>query len=273
MALLKKDINTECHTSLKKTARHFLKLIFIAIAPLAIISVLSASADEADLSLFNEIIKANMGIISIDAEIVQYITTPDHSKEIFKGRYKADNQGRFRIDYTAPSKQTVLNNGRALYWYFPDDNILYILENGNAGRKDLKVNPLQEFLNKNLSNQFKVIYRGKHFYGFFKTAHEFIVKDNKNELNFNIRVDAKTKMLISKIITNITGQEIIKEIYENHKKIKNIFFPSTIDIYARTDKGITRNTTEYSKIRLNYSVPDSLFEKKFPENAKKKYLR
>jgi outer membrane lipoprotein-sorting protein len=258
--------------------RIFTKYIFIKfffISPLIIITIFYSelSASDADLSLFNEIIEANTGIKSIDAEIVQYINTPEHSKEVFKGRYIADNKGRFRIDYSAPFKQIVLNDGRVLYWYFPEDNILYIIGNDKANQKEPKVNPLQEFKNKEFEKQFKVNYRGKHFYGFFNTSHEFIVKDVKNELNFEIRVDAKNKVLLSKIVTNSAGQEIIKEIYGSYEKIKDTFFPARIDIYARTDKGVTRNTTEYSNIRLNYSVSESQFQIKFPENAKRKYLQ
>jgi outer membrane lipoprotein-sorting protein len=255
--------------------KHTLRFKFTIIVSLIIIynfySTLKAA--ESDLSLFNEIIEANTGIKSIDAEITQYINTPEHSGEVYKGRYVADDKGRFRIDYTIPSRQFVLNNGRSLFWYFPEDNILFIIGNDKANQKEPKVNPLREFKNKEFGNQFKVNYKGKHFYGFFNSAHKYIVKDIKNELNFEIRVDAKNKLLLSKIVTNSAGQEIIKEIYESYEKIKDTFFPARIDIFARTENGITRNTTEYSNIRLNYSVSENLFQIKFPDNVKKKYLQ
>jgi outer membrane lipoprotein-sorting protein len=248
--------------------------LFIII-PSIIINILYTdlfSADS-DPALFNEIIEANTGIKSIDAEIIQYINTPEHSREVYKGKYIADDKGRFRIDYTVPSKQIVLNNGRFIYWFFPYENILYIIGNDKAGQKELKVNPLQEFKSMEFEKQFKVIYKGKHFYGFFNTAYEYLVMDVKNELNFQIRVDSKNKVLLSKIVTNSAGQEIIRELYESYEKINGAFFPARIDIHARTEKGITRNTTEYSNIRLNYSVSENIFQIKFPDNAKKKYLQ
>jgi outer membrane lipoprotein-sorting protein len=277
MGIFKKFKWTGYYSRLQKINRSYqfklINLFFLTLLIIIDIPYAALSATESDLSLFNEIIKANTGIKSIDAEIVQYINTPEHSKEVFRGRYIADNNGRFRIDYTAPSRQIVLNNGYALYWFFPDDNILYIIGNDKKNQKELKVNPLQEFQNKEFDKQFKVTYEGKHFYGFFNTSHEFDIKDIKNELNFKIQVDAKNKTLLSKIVTNSAEQEIIKEIYGSYEKIKDIFFPARVDIYARTDKGVTKNTTEYSNIRLNYSVSDSLFQIKFPENVKKKYLQ
>ncbi|MFH0976131.1 MAG: DUF4292 domain-containing protein [Spirochaetota bacterium] len=232
----------------------------------------ASSAEETSPLPFSEIIEANTGIRSIDAEIVQHVNTPEHGREVFKGRYIADDRGRFRIDYTAPSKQIVLNNGASLYWYFHDDNVLYIIGN-NAVPNKPKINPLQEFKQNESGNQFKINYMGKHFYGFFNSAHQYIVDDVKNKLSFNIMIDAKNKALLSKIITDSAGVEIMKEIYEDYKKIKNINFPSRIDIYARTDKGITRNITIYSGIRLNYSVDEKLFKAAFPADAKKKYLQ
>ncbi len=246
--------------------------IFISLIIVNILYTASSAADT-DLALFKEIIDANTGIRSIDAEIIQYINTPEHSREVYKGRYIADDKGRFRIDYNIPSRQVVLNTGKSVYWFFPGDNILYIIGNEKAAPKEPKVNPLQEFKNREFENQFKVNYRGKRFYGFFNTAYEFRIEDIKNELNFEIRVDPKNKVLLSKIVTNRSGQEIIRELYENYKNIKDTFFPARVDVFARTGEGITRNTTEYSNIRLNYSVPENIFHIKFPENVKKKYLQ
>ena len=79
-------------------------------------------------------------------------------------------------------------------------------------------------------------------------------------------------MLLAKIVKNNLGQEIMKEIYGNYEKFKNIYFPKRIDVYARTDKGITRNTTKYYNIRLNYFLPNKIFNIRFPENVKKRYL-
>lgn len=229
-------------------------------------------ASEQNLTLFNEIIKANTGIKSLDAKIIQHIDTAEHSREVFAGRYIADNSGRFKIEYTSPSKQTVLNNGQAIYWYFQDSNLLYILGREKTNHRDPKINSLQEFQNKDLSKQFKIEFLGKELYGFFKLAHKFAVKDIKNDMNFNIKVDAKSNILLSKIITNSAGVEILKEEYSNYELIKNIYFPKRIDVYARTNKGIIRNTTEYDNILLNYSVPENMFEIRFPANARKKYL-
>ncbi len=228
-------------------------------------------ADSGQL-LFSEIIEANTGIISIDAEIIQYINTPEHSREVFKGKYIADNSGRFRIDYSAPSRQIVLNDGKILHWYYPEENVLYIIGNDKTSRENPKINPLQEFRSEQFTEQFQVDYSGKHLYGFFKWAYKFIVKDRKNNLAIHIEVDSKSKVVLSKVVKDIAGAEIIKEVYDGYERIKEVYVPGQIDVYARTNTGIARNTTKYSNIRLNYTIPDTMFKMKFPKNVKKKYL-
>jgi outer membrane lipoprotein-sorting protein len=245
--------------------------VFSVFSILVFNNPLSADTNQ---NLFNEIMKVNSGIRSIDAEIVQYINTPENLREVYKGKYIADDSGRFRIDYTTPSKQIVLNDGFKLYWYYPEDNLLYLLGNDKAagGNSKPKINPLQEFQAEKFKDQFTLDYSGEHLYGFFKWSHEFIVKDIKNGLQIYIEVDSKSKVLLSKIIKNSEGAEIIKEIYTDYEKIKEIYVACQIDVYARTKTGITRNTTKYSNIRLNFFIPDSMFKMKFPDNVIKKYI-
>ena len=120
-----------------------------------------------DLSLFRQIVEENSRIKSIEADIIQYVITPEHSKEIFKGKYRADKKGRFRIDYTTPSNQIVLNDGRCIYWYYPDERLLYKIVDKEKILHRSSINPLKEF-SKDFDKNFKIHYLGKHLYGFFR---------------------------------------------------------------------------------------------------------
>ena len=58
-------------------------------------------ADETT-DLFEGIVDNYSKIKSIDARITQYISTPGKNKEKYKGRYRIDSAGYFRIDYNYP---------------------------------------------------------------------------------------------------------------------------------------------------------------------------
>jgi outer membrane lipoprotein-sorting protein len=219
--------------------------------------------------LFREIIKENSRIVSIDSEIVQYINTNGQTIEKFSGRYRAVQGGRFRIDYSEPYKQTVLNNGRSLYWYYPDINTLYEIGKDSAV-KEPKFNPLQEYMKND--KKLNVLYLGRTLYGFFNLVHFFIIKDGRRGLIVEVRVDSKKNVILEKIVKDKNGFEIIKEIYGGYELIQDIYFPSRVDVYAKTANGFTRNTTHYNNARLNTDIAENIFELILPKNVKRKVL-
>lgn len=223
-------------------------------------------------SLFKEIVEESSRIKSIDADIIQYLSTPEHSKEVYKGRYRGIASGKLRIDYTIPSTQIVLNDNNNLYWYYPKDKILYQIGRRVNLSSRLKVNPLQEFINKNFDRRFRTRYLGKHIYGFFIIAHQFVIEDCETGSIIDLWFDAKKRVILAKIVKDRYGREIMKEIYGDYKKIRNIYFPTRVDVFARTASGITRNTTTYKNVRLNYKISDKIFNIKFPEDIKRRYL-
>lgn len=254
---------------------YYRSLLFtILIFFLSALSIISKrlSAETNSPALFTEIIEANTKIKSVEADITQYISTPEHSKEVFKGKYTADNNGRFKITYNSPSRQVVINNGSNILWYYPDDNIVYTVKQDQNPKRESGINPLKEFKNKKSENDYKINYLGKHLYGFFISAYHFKINDINNKLLFDIWVNAKSKVLLAKITTNSSGIEIIKELYGDYEKINDIHFPKRIDVYARSRSGVTKNTTKYSNIKLNFSIPDTMFKIKLPQDVKRKYL-
>lgn len=226
----------------------------------------SLRADE-PLSLFRELIKESARIHTIDAEIEQHIKGPDESIELFKGRYRADSLGRFRIDYHAPYRQIVVHNGKTMHWYYPDDKLLYTF--GEEGRPvgNPGINPLHEF-SKKLATSIEVNYLGKNLYGFFIVAHHFSILVKDRNVLIDLWIDVKRRVVLSKVVLNRAGQEMLKEVYGGHKRIKGIFFPLRVDVYARTNKGITRNTTYYKNVRLNRRLKGDIFFVRFPKDVK-----
>lgn len=217
------------------------------------------------LTVLRDTVRQYKEIVTIDAFIEQSIKSPDNSLEIFKGRYRAQKSGTFRIDYSLPFPQQVLHTGRDLYWYYRDDNILYHIKNNNYNLKP-KYNPLHE-LREIFNKDFLIEYAGKHLYGFFAVAHNYIITSRKDDLIFDVWIDAKRKVVLAKIVKNRSDYEIIKELYQDYKLISGIYFPTRVDVFVRTKKGVLRNTTIYKNIKINRSLPQFLFQYSFPSNA------
>ncbi len=221
-----------------------------------------------DLSLFREIIKNNRGISSIESEITQLVSTNGNIPEQFKGRYLADDKGRFRIDYYKPETQIVIGNGRDLLWYYPKEKILYNMGRAVSGSAP-KMNPYDEF-SQNLEKRFGVEYMGTRIYSITKTAKLFLLKDRVSGVNIYLWIDKEKKVLLKKVVKDKNQRELIKEIYGNYKKIGNVYFPMKVDVTLRTPGGITRNITNYSNVRLNIKPGTRAFDIDLPADTVKK---
>ncbi len=219
--------------------------------------------------VFNQLVTESAKIKSVDCELTQYITERGSMSQ-YNGRYRVNESGFFRIDYSRPVRQLVIKNDKGLFWYFPDDRNLFVI--GERDRSHAPgVNPLDDII-KHSGDRFSVKYLGTHFYGFFNKAHHFMIQDKHKGLVFAIISDSEKKVVLEKIIKNSDGFELIKERYTRHKKINGIYFPHRVDVFARTDTGVTRNTTYYENIMLNADIPDHLFILKIPRGTVTKYI-
>jgi hypothetical protein len=248
--------------------RYFLIIFFAAI--FTVFTIDSPCAEGDGISLFRDLIRINSHVESIDAGIEQYIEEPGIEAEHFIGRFRAESAGRFRIDYNIPSRQIVLFGGATLYWYYPDDKILYKFGSGDQYANKPRINPLYDFV-ASFERDYRLIYLGKHLYGFFIPAHRFLLENMKNDLKVDIWIEIKRKVVLAKIIRS-GSIEILKEIYSGYKNTGGIDFPSRIDVYARSEKGIIRNTTIYSNIRLNGKFDSGIYYMSFPADTEMRFI-
>jgi outer membrane lipoprotein-sorting protein len=229
----------------------------------------AAPADERDL--FADIVRQNSRISSIDSEITQHIRTGNASAEVYAGRYRADAAGRFRIDYRLPSKQVVLNDGASLYWYYPNDRLLYKIGRRAGVAPAGGVNPLGEYADR-LSSRFRVRYEGRRLYGFFTPAYSFTLEDRESNVTLSIVIEVRRRVLLSRCVTDRDGVEIMKETYEGYEMHGGIPFPSRVSVTARSPRGIVSNVTNYSRVSLNTPFPPSLFKLELPPNVISKQM-
>lgn len=241
-----------------------LSMVAACAAASAVLSLAGSSIAAGDpLELFRKVVMEHARMRSVDAEITQYIQMGEGPQEIFKGRYRADSSGRFRIDYTVPSAQVVVNDGAGLYWYYPGEKLLYRIEGQGTAGHGQGPNPLREFQGK-FEERFEITSEGPRLHGFFRKAHRFRVTDTRSGLTLRILVDEKTKSVLEKVVRDRAGREILKESYSDFIRTGGIRFPGRVSVMAQGARGVTRNITLYTHVVLNRDIQPSVFRLTLP---------
>lgn len=232
-----------------------MKRTLIAPALLALMTFsVQASPEEHDL--FPLVIDESLKTRTVDASITQFIFQ-NGSSEKYSGRYRADDAGRFRIDYAEPSRQLVVKTSEALYWYFYDGNTMCVINEAARGG-NAPANPVRELL-AHSGSRFTARYAGTHLSPLLRRVNHFIVEDMANGLRFTIITDAERHVVERKIITDARGYEIVHEHYGDYRPAGPALFPHRIDVFTRTREGVTRNTTRYENVTLNRPLDSGIF--------------
>ncbi len=218
-----------------------------------------------EANILQKFIKENDKITSIDCSLEQIIYE-NNAIEKYKGRYRSDKKGRFRIDYSEPSTQTVISNEKNLLWYMPDSEILYVIQNGPADAGNHK--RLYPKLSGGIDKSLKHRYLGMWPCGFFTLAHHFLFIDVKNGLKLDMAIAVKDLRLLEKRIRDRDGKEIIKEMYGDYHTIGQVLFPGRVDVYAKTKNGYVRSISFYSNIQLNIPLGDEVFKMRVPKKTR-----
>lgn len=243
----------------------FITLIFISIILLP-----GNGTSGNDFSVFQRVVRHYSRIRTIDSEIVQNVSSSGETAEVFKGRYRADSRGRFRIDYYYPGKQIVLNNDRGLFWYYVAENILYEIGKNGIGNAP-KFNPLDEY-DKRIEGRFRLKYLGSRLYDLHGRSKLYRLTDLEKGLYINLWIDHKRNVLLKKVVSDKNNRELVREVYSDYVKTGDIYFPARLDVMVRTIRGVTRNTTRYRNVILNKRFNASIFSMNFPASAEKRKL-
>jgi len=219
-----------------------------------------------DFDILKQVANENSKIKTIEADILQHIKKTGSSSENFKGRYRANSKGFFRIDYVYPEKQQVLYLGSKLFWFFPDNNLLYVSKKFD-GFVNPKVNPLKEISD---IDDVEVKYLGYTLYSIFKFVRKYEIK--KDNLIITLFVDIEKPYVYKKVVSLGGNYEIVEEKYENYKSINGVYFPQIVDVRVRNENGYTRSRTEYLNVRINLKFNNYLFKQNFPNGVERRFL-
>ncbi len=209
------------------------------------------------LDLMESIIKNYAQFNSISGSIEQHIFNPDGSYHRLSGDYAASGSGLLRIDYYSPSRQTVVSNSEGLFWYYPDRDILFVSKSGSSKNESLPafIKRISEKGGDNISLK----YEGRFFYGFFRRAHVYRI-NLKNKTGIRVWVEPEGRYILRKYVLDSAGREIVKELYSDYIESDGIYIPSVIELHVRTASGTVRTLTEYTNLRVNNVIKDSLFD-------------
>lgn len=240
---------------------HVLKLVIIFCTCAG--SIYSFANDR----IIEALISEQNRIRTIDCTLTQLIYEDGNSMR-YAGRYRADSKGRFRVDYTIPSKQTVLNTPGGLYWHMPGDNALYIIRSKSPALTGPGSRGIGNMMKK-IDDSMELKYLGTHLYGFFTVAHRFIMIDRGKGNKMEIVAGARDNIILEKKVIDRDGTEVMREVYSDYTTVGGMHFPLRVDVFAKTGTGVTRSISFYRDIRLNDSIPDEVFRLRVPGNVRK----
>lgn len=206
-------------------------------------------------------------IRTIDCSLTQLIYEDGNSIR-YTGRYRADSTGRFRVDYTLPSKQTVLNTAKGLFWHMPEENTLYMIESKIPALSGSNPGGIGNMMKK-IDDRLELKYLGTHLYGFFTVAHRFIMIDGGSGNRMEFIAGARDNIILEKKVLDRDGTEVMREVYSDYTSVGGMHFPLRVDVYAKTGTGVTRSISFYRDVRLNGIIPDDVFRLKVPGNVRK----
>lgn len=214
--------------------------------------------------LLDKFLKQNEKIITIDCSIEQIIYEKGKIEK-FSGRYRSNNKGCMRIDYSEPEPQTVISTEKRILWYFPNDSTLYVIGDDilNSEKKILPKLPTSS-----LRSSFTPHYIGTWPFGFFTLAHHFIFKDVQRKLQLEIAIATNDLRLLRKRVCTDDGVEIMKEMYSDYQNIEGIPFPRRIDVFARTKSGYVRSISYYRNVNINMPLPSNMCIIKVPKKTR-----
>jgi outer membrane lipoprotein-sorting protein len=229
-----------------------------------LIGPFNSSADD---RIIEALIAEQNRIRTIDCTLTQLIYE-DGNTIRYAGRYRADSKGRFRVDYTLPSKQTVLNTPGGLFWHMPEDNTLYIIESKSPALSGNTPGGIGNMMKK-IEKGMELKYIGTHLYGFFTVAHRFIMLDGGRGNRMEILAGARDNIILEKKVLDRDGTAVMRELYSDYTTVGGMNFPLRVDVFAKTGTGVTRSISFYRDVQLNVTIPDEIFRLTVPGNVRK----
>jgi len=228
--------------------------------------VLSATAFAGSDDLLQQVMAVQEKIRTIDCAIEQIIHEGGSASR-YAGRYRADSSGRFRIDYREPSEQTVVNTSSSLLWYIRESGTLFVIPARNPDAASPSPALAGNFVKK-IDATMKVHYLGTGFHGFFTSAHRFLLVNGATGIKIEMTTGIRDNIILEKRVRDRDGREVMREIYSEYREIDTMKFPHRVDVFALTERGVTRSISKYRDVVLNSNIPENIFVLKVPGNAK-----
>lgn len=209
------------------------------------------------MEIMESIIKNYEQLNTISGSIEQHVFNPDGSYHRLSGDYAASGSGLLRIDYYSPSRQIVVSNSKGLFWYYPDRDILFVSKSGSNKNESLPA--FIKRISERGGDKISLEYEGRVFYGFFRRAHVYRI-NLKNKTGIMVWIEPEGRYILRKYVLDSSGREIVKELYSDYIESDGIYIPSVIELHVRTVNGTVRTLTEYTNVRVNNVIKDSLFD-------------
>lgn len=213
-------------------------------------------------------------ITSFSAMIKQTLVTREGSEKR-KGYYYATSSGRFRAVFSQPEELIVYDKHR-LYYKIAENPFTWVIENGSDIAQP--GNPTENTSNNSWqSASYRIVYQPGSWWQFADNSIEtyILIKGEKPERSFKVEVKVDTRIgaIVERTLYSPDNRQIMHEKFSKPVFYNKTVFFKKIDIIARNIEtgDVVKNYTEYSNIRFNRPLKNTLF--KAPEGPYRKYNR
>lgn len=195
---------------------------------------------------------------SLRADIRQTITEVGKGRQVYAGKYMADNRGRFRVDFFEPEPQTVLFDSRELYWVFYRDKLIWRIQGDD--QNGFWRGPVAGQVEK-ISREPKLKYLGETIREWGRT-HVFQIPPGQagEPLLEIIFEDKRAVPLIRRFLNNV-GEPVFEERFSDYQKISGVWLPGRVLVRLRRNgRQVLENSARYSNARVNQKIPEYYFQ-------------
>ena len=221
-----------------------------------LLATLPLHADEAR-DLLNETLAELSGVTAVRANIEQEIDQAGIKKR-FAGRYVAAD-GKFRVELSKPSSQTIVSDGANVLWYIESRNTVW--ESTPTGTSNLTFEPRKVVELAGAGFDWEA-FRTKKLFGWVADEARYVLtpRERTTYSKLELIIDLKTKRLMRVDLYDLTGKLQATQRFAHYVDFDEGCFPGEVAVTMWTPMGNIKSVSRYRDIMANEKIPAETFE-------------
>lgn len=213
-------------------------------------------ADEAR-DLLQGTLQSLAAVTSVRADIEQKIEQAGITKH-FSGRYVAAD-GKFRVELSEPSQQTIVHDGERLLWFIESRNTVW--ESTPTATTNLSLEP-RKVLEITSDGYDWEAFRTKKLFGWVTDEVRYVLtpKTRSSFSKLELVIDYKSKRLIRVDLYDTAGKLQATQRFSHYVEHGDGCFPGEVAVTVWTPAGNVKSWSRYDDVVANEPVARDTFE-------------